>query len=73
MTTNQLNAINAAKAWYRKIMKGAHPRDVEGRRAILNGLDPSLKRLAHMMANLLDEERREKAARPSLPYPEEER
>jgi len=61
---DQLNVVNAAKAWYRGIMQGLHWRDEVGRRRVIDGLPPALKRLALMVSNLLAEEKKKPAPRP---------
>lgn len=60
---DQLNVINAAKAWYRGIMQGVPWRDEVGRRRVIEGLPAPLRRLALMTAHLLAEEKKKAVPR----------
>jgi hypothetical protein len=61
---DQLNVVNAAKAWYRGIMQEIHWRDEDGRRAVIAALPPTLRRVALMTARLLDVEKRKPPTQP---------
>jgi hypothetical protein len=64
----RLNVINAAKAWYRKITYGA--KTDEERKAIIDAISPSLRRLALMVQHLtLAEEKKEGRKVPPPPSP----